>query len=127
MSVKEIGNGIVGVLIENGKLSIGRTMLLVTFFFAVGRWSLGLDIPPTHLNVLLAMLAYVLGSKVVGNVSDTVKKINEAKTIVMNTVNDFKEGNTNVSNITDAVNDISDIAKEVIEDITPPANMQGDN
>ena len=103
MNFKDIGMRILAIVIENGKLSIGRTMLLLTFGLAMYKWATGVDIPATHLNILMAILAYVLGSKVVGNVSDTVKQIKDVKNIVVNNV----------------------LKKD--EEVEPPSSMKGDN
>ena len=70
-----VGKGIVSVLIENGKLSVGRLLLISVFILAVVRWSQGVDIPSTMVTVLMSLLAYIMGGKVVGNVSETIKGV----------------------------------------------------
>lgn len=75
MCLKTVSKGIAGVLIEGGKLSIGRLMMLSIFILCSIRWMQGVDIPSTMLTFLMSLLAYVMGSKIVGNVSDTIKNL----------------------------------------------------
>lgn len=104
-----LGDGFSGLIFEKGgKLSIGRILLIITFVAAMVRWVMGTDIPSSMLNVLLALLAYVLGTKVVGNVSETLQQIKGVTSTVVNTVNQVT-------------------GKETVADIEPPANMRGDN
>jgi hypothetical protein len=49
-------------------LSIGRVLLLALFTHALVVWSWGHDIPDHELDTLAGLLAYVLGSKIVGAV-----------------------------------------------------------
>lgn len=104
------GDGFSGLIFEKGgKLSIGRCMLIIVFITAMIKWSLGTEIPTSMLNVLMALLAYVLGTKVVGGISDTVQKIKGT-----------------IGNVTNVVNKTT--GKEVAtSDVEPPAEMRGDN
>lgn len=88
MSIKVVSKGMVSVLIENGKLSIGRLLLISVFALAIVKWSMGTDLPSTMVSVMMALLGYVMGSKLVGNISDTVHTI--------------KGGITNITNVTKA-------------------------
>ena len=90
----KVFNGIVSVLIENGKLSIGRLLLISVFILALVRWSQGVDIPTTMVTILMSLLGYVLGSKFIGNATDIIKDIKKSTT---NIVNQFTE-TTNVDN-----------------------------
>lgn len=49
-------------------LSIGRLLLLACFVHSMIVWSLGKDIEGHEMDTLAGLLAYVLGSKVVGAV-----------------------------------------------------------
>jgi FtsH-binding integral membrane protein len=102
MTFKDFMMSILAVLIENGKLSIGRLMTMVTFGIAVMMWVQGTEIPTTQLNILLALIGYVLGSKIVGNAASTIKQVKDVKNIIVNNV----------------MND---------DDVEPPSNMKGDN
>lgn len=92
MSIKVVLKGMVSVLIENGKLSIGRLLLISVFALAIVKWSMGTDLPSTMVSVMMALLGYVMGSKLVGNISDTVQTI--------------KGGITNITNVTKAPTNI---------------------
>jgi hypothetical protein len=87
MKVGQIVKRILSILVENGKLSIGRCMLLTVFFLAIVKWSTGVDIPATMLTFMSALLAYVVSGKLLGGISDTVQKVKGIKDTVTNIVN----------------------------------------
>lgn len=64
-------------IIRNNKISIGRLLLFSTFFLAMIKWACNVEIQPSQLTVLLALLAYVLGSKFM--ITNNNKKDDEIK------------------------------------------------
>lgn len=54
---------------DSGNLSIGRIMLLACFALSMWKWAYGKEIVGTQLTVLLALLGYVFGTKVLAGVS----------------------------------------------------------
>jgi len=75
MSIKKVLNGIVSIVIENGKLSIGRVLLISMFILAMLKWSQNLDVPTTLQVVLLAVIGYVLGGKIIAGATDTIQNL----------------------------------------------------
>lgn len=58
---------------RKGRLSIGRVLLISIFVLSMIKWSAGLDLPSSMLTCLLALLGYVLGTKVVSNVTGAIQ------------------------------------------------------
>jgi uncharacterized membrane-anchored protein YitT (DUF2179 family) len=85
------------ILDQEGKLSIGRILLVVAFISAL---VLGFNISNNHLTLLLALLGYVIG----GRVSDSVTVAMDKKKSV-----------------------ISGVKSLDTSDVEPPAEMRGDN
>jgi hypothetical protein len=79
MGERNLASRILSVVVENGGLSIGRTLLMSVFVLAMVQWCRGIEIPSSQVTILMVLFGYVLGSKVVGNVSDTVGKVMETK------------------------------------------------
>ena len=53
---------------DGGNLSIGRVMLIVCFVLAMWRWAHGVEIMSTQLTILVSLLGYVFGTKVLSGV-----------------------------------------------------------
>ena len=77
--MKELLAKILAPATEAGNLSIGRTMLILCFVFSMWKWSHGADIPDTQLTILMTLLGYVLGTKVISGIRDVMTNINETK------------------------------------------------
>lgn len=58
---------------RKGRLSIGRLLLISVFVLAMIKWSAGLDLPSTMLTILISLLSYVMGSKVVSTITGTIQ------------------------------------------------------
>ena len=71
-------------ILEDGKPSVGRIMLVSTFFLAVWKWYGGAEIPQTQLTIMITLIGYVISSKAVGTVKDVAQKIKDSKEIVAN-------------------------------------------
>lgn len=69
-------------MLEDGKPSVGRIMLISTFILAMIVWIKGDEIPQTMLTVLLGLIAYIVGSKALGTTKEVMKKFSDTKTIV---------------------------------------------
>ena len=69
-------------ILEDGKPSVGRLMLVSTFGLAISMWAMGKEIPQTMLTVLLGLIAYIVGSKTLGTAKDIIGKFNSTKEIV---------------------------------------------
>ena len=67
---------------ESGNLSVGRVMLICCFALAIFKWTKGIDIPDSQVTILMTLLGYVLGTKVISGIKDTLTGINEAKKAV---------------------------------------------
>lgn len=78
MKFKIILNHLVSILFVKGKMSLGRILLMSVFMLSMIKWSCNIEIVPSMLTVLLALLAYNLGSKF----------INKDKSIYNSKVND---------------------------------------
>jgi len=68
---------------ENGNLSIGRTMMLVCFGIAAYKWIIGIDIPDTQLTILMTLIGYILGTKVIVGVKDMMSTIKQTKSEII--------------------------------------------
>lgn len=90
---------IVSVLIENGKLSIGRLLLISMFILAMFKWSQNLDIPSTLQVILLAVIGYVLGGKIITGATETIQNLKGSVTNIVNQVTD--NGNSKTPDIED--------------------------
>lgn len=66
-------------LMEDGKPSIGRVMLVATFALAIYKWKSGINIPDTQMTMLITLVGYVIGSKTLGTISDVTAKLKEIK------------------------------------------------
>lgn len=77
---------VLAIIVEHGKLSIGRVMTMTMFILMVIQWARGQDVPSTMVTVFLVMLGYVMGSKVFTSVSDTVSKISDTRKTVAEAV-----------------------------------------
>lgn len=102
--IGKVFNGIVSVLIENGKLSIGRLLLISMFVLSMFQWSQNLDIPSTLQVVLLAVIGYVLGGKIIAGATDTIQNLKNSATNVVNQISN----NTIVDNGSSKTPDIED-------------------
>lgn len=69
-AIKVIFEFICRPFMEDGKPSIGRILLLITFFLAMGKWRQNLEIPTTMQTALMTFAGYVLGSKALGTITD---------------------------------------------------------
>jgi len=101
MKAGDIVKRVLSIFVENGKLSIGRCMLLAVFALAIIKWATGVDIPSTMLTFMSALLAYVLSGKLVGTISDTVQKVKGVKdsiTTIINNSSETKKETTIVNN-----------------------------
>lgn len=81
---------LLAIVVDGGNLSIGRTLLLSTFILAMVQWCRGIEIPSSQVTILLVLFGYVLGTKVVGNVSDVVGKVMETKKAITTVINNNK-------------------------------------
>jgi len=86
MDERNFVSRILAIVVENGGLSIGRTLLISVFALAMVQWCRGIEILSSQITILMVLFGYVLGSKVVGNVSETVGKIMETKKTIENTL-----------------------------------------
>lgn len=78
--MKEILTKIMAPATEGGNLSIGRLMMLVCFGLAAYTWGIKhTEIPNTQLTVLLTLIGYILGTKVLNGVKDMMTSVNDAK------------------------------------------------
>ena len=77
--MKEILAKIIAPATESGNLSVGRVMLIACFILAMVKWVKGIDIPDTQLTILMTLLGYVLGTKVLTGVREIVGSVKEAK------------------------------------------------
>jgi len=81
--LKLILSKVYGIISESdGKLSIGRTLLLALIILASFRWMHGLDIPETMITLILTLVGYIFGGKTISSISDIFGKINETKTAI---------------------------------------------
>lgn len=87
MGERKFSDRILAIVVENGGLSIGRTLLLIIFALAMVQWCRGIDIPSSQINILMVLFGYVLGSKVVSNISGTVGKVMETKRVISDALN----------------------------------------
>jgi len=69
-------------ILEDGKPSVGRLMLVSTFGLAISMWAMSKEIPQTMLTILITLIGYVVSSKVVGSVKDVANKVKDTKEIV---------------------------------------------
>lgn len=77
--IKVFLKGIAEIVLEGGVLSIGRTLLMVSFILAMIKWSHGIEITSSHLTILISLLGYVLSGRVIEGVQDGLKKVGEIK------------------------------------------------
>lgn len=77
--MKELLAKIAAPATENGNLSIGRTMMIICFGIAVYKWITGSEIPDTQLTVLMTLIGYILGTKVLASVKDMIGNVKETK------------------------------------------------
>jgi hypothetical protein len=78
--MKKFLRNVVEILLDDqGKLSIGRVLLLSVFMLSMVRWSIGQSIDNSCLTVLLSLLGYVLSGKILESVSEKVGSIKEIK------------------------------------------------
>ena len=63
------------------KLSIGRLSFVAVMALSFGVWLRGGDIPEGLLSVILALMAYVIGSKAISKISDIATVLSEAKAL----------------------------------------------
>jgi transcription elongation factor GreA-like protein len=78
--MKKFLRNVVEILLDDqGKLSIGRVLLLSVFIMAMIKWSTGQSIDDSALTVLLSLLGYVLSGKILESVSEKVGSIKEIK------------------------------------------------
>lgn len=59
----------------SGKISIGRSMLAVTFILSCLMWWKGSEIPNTMQNILFCLIGYVIGTKGLVTIKDVVAQI----------------------------------------------------
>jgi len=69
-------------VLEDGKPSVGRIMLISTFGLAISMWAVGKEIPQTMLTILITLIGYVISSKAVGTIKDVANKVKDTKEIV---------------------------------------------
>jgi len=69
-------------LMEDGKISIGRFMLVSTFGLAISMWFQSKEIPNTQMTMLITLISYVISSKAVGTIKDVAQKVKDTKEIV---------------------------------------------
>lgn len=106
MCIKKVLNFVFGLLIENEKLSIGRVLLITTYILAFCKWSAGLDLPSSMMGILVSLLGYVLGSKVVDSVKVIMDTMKNKNNVVDNAGGD--EGNEEVVDGGERTPDIED-------------------
>lgn len=58
---------------RKGRLSIGRLLLISVFILAMFKWAMDLELPSSMLTFLLTMISYIMGSKIVHNLSGNSK------------------------------------------------------
>ena len=79
MDVKKVLSFVSLPFMEDGKPSVGRIMLIVTFILAFVKWQNNLNIPETQMTMLITLVGYVIGSKTLGTISDVTAKLKEIK------------------------------------------------
>jgi hypothetical protein len=85
---------------RKGRLSIGRLLLISIFILAMIKWSAGLDLPSTMLSILISLLSYVMGTKVVSTITGVIQ-------------NNAKNGETNINtSVSSTVNSSVDKEKD---------------
>lgn len=67
--MKSVLERVFALITTSGNLSVGRVLLLSCFILAMIRWAGGHDIVGTQLTVLLTLIGYVFGTKVLDNVT----------------------------------------------------------
>lgn len=67
------------IIVEGNKLSIGRILLISIFILSMVKWQQNIDIVPSMLKVLIALLVYVLGGKMINLKSKSDKSVEENK------------------------------------------------
>lgn len=78
--LREMFLWLLGMIREtDGKLSIGRLLLISCFVLAVYKWVSDIDITSSHLTILVALLGYVLSGKVLDNVKENLARLSEIK------------------------------------------------
>ena len=75
---------ILALVVEKGNLSIGRTMLVSCFIMAMIRWGGGQEIPESMLTILMVMIGYIFGGKVIGGAKDTVENVVSMRNTIKN-------------------------------------------
>ena len=80
--VRKILRSLIEIILEDGVLSIGRTLLLITFTLAVINWVNCKEIPESHLTILISLLGYVIGSKFIDNAKASIEKISDIKNTI---------------------------------------------
>ena len=64
-----------GMLVGGDDLaSMAKTSFCILFALAVNCWHRGIDIQPGHKEMMMALLIYVLGGKVVGGVGQFARR-----------------------------------------------------
>lgn len=64
---------------EKDRLSIGRLMAMACFVLAMVKWAQDIEIAQTHMTILITLLTYVIGTKVVGGVREVMSKVQDTK------------------------------------------------
>jgi len=77
--MKEILARLVAPATEQGNLSVGRVLLISCFLVAMIKWIKGVDIPETQVTILVLLLGYVLGTKVISGAKEIFASIKDAK------------------------------------------------
>jgi hypothetical protein len=67
---------------EGGNLSIGRVMLLACFILAMVKWVKGIEIPDSQITILMTLIGYVLGTKVITGAKEIFASIKDTKNTI---------------------------------------------
>ncbi len=87
---RTIVNRILAVIVEKGNLSIGRLMLFTCFILAMVRWTMGEEIPESMLTILMVMIGYIFGGKVVGQAKEAVENVSSMRKTIKDSLGEEK-------------------------------------
>lgn len=70
-------NKFLAVIMRNGNLSIGRLLLLTCFIIACIKWCHGQDIQQGQVTILLTLIGYLFGGKVIEGITSIKQEKNQ--------------------------------------------------
>lgn len=66
-------------ILEDGKFSIGRWLLVTSFLLAVWKWTHDVNIPESHQTVIIVLIGYVLSSKGLNTIKEAISTYKSIK------------------------------------------------